>query len=124
MPNTTSAIGCARVRISLLSISPASPPLMMLSFTPACDSNCASSGLGSENEPCTSTRSSCADGRQRGAAARRGAQQHRCPQRKNPSMHRVHPFNVPAAGHMKKRIAASATDPSHHAPYAGMTQIR
>ncbi len=60
-PNTTSAIGWARVRISLLSISPASPPLMMLSLMPDCDSNCASIGLGKEKEPCTSTRSSCAD---------------------------------------------------------------
>jgi len=34
-PNTTSAMGCARVRMSLLSISPASPALTMASLTPA-----------------------------------------------------------------------------------------
>ena len=49
------------MNMSLLSSSPESPPLMTLSLTPACASNCASKGLGRKNELCARTRSSAAN---------------------------------------------------------------
>ena len=56
IPYTTSAIGWLRVRISLLSISPALPPLTICSLTPAFFSNCASVSLGRLKESCVMTR--------------------------------------------------------------------
>ena len=57
MPNTTSATGADLLRMSLLSISPASPPLTTCSLTPASFSNLANKGLGKSNELCAITRS-------------------------------------------------------------------
>ena len=56
MPKATSASGWALVKISLLTISPALPALMMLSLTLCSASNLASKSLGRLNEPCVSTR--------------------------------------------------------------------
>ncbi|EWS57707.1 hypothetical protein Y695_04778 [Hydrogenophaga sp. T4] len=63
-------MGLALVRISLLTISPASPALTICNFTPASFSNCASSSLGRSNEPCVSTRSGTACAQTAGVAPR------------------------------------------------------